>query len=154
MKKILDPKGFSLLETLVAAALLAFSLMGLTVAFAVSVRHLSEGDAATRAYALAQSLIEAKKTCLYADILKDDVDGDGLKETLLRDDGTAPDPVPGDGIYTASRADDGVTRIWTAEPDRPMAGATRILIETRWLDGEGKEHGLSWLVIRHDPAFR
>ncbi len=145
--------GFTLLETLVALALLGIALMGVTLVFAVSLRELSEGDTATRAFALGQALIESKQKRPYSDILKDDLDGDGVDETQLRDDGVAPDAVGGDGIFTASRTDDGITRIWTAEPDRPIEGMTRVVIETRWTDDRGHPKSLAWLFIRHDPAF-
>lgn len=146
--------GFSLLEVLIALALLAYALMALIAVFSASLREVAAGDAATRAYAAAQLILEAKKHQPYADLLKDDVDGDGVEETALRDDGGDPDTAAGDGVYTAGRTENGITWVWTAEPDRPIPGVTRIVVETRWPDDGGGERALSWAILRHDPAFR
>lgn len=62
MRRRTVPRGFSLLEVLVALSIMAFSLAALYHAAGGGVRGVGESEARTRALALAVSLLDSRTT--------------------------------------------------------------------------------------------
>lgn len=111
--------GFSLTEVLVAMTLLATGLLGSLWGFQWAQRGLEAGREATRALALAESMLEAKRATRWRFLLREDTDGDGVLDGVMRDDGGRGDERAGDGVYTASREVGGIRLTWSVQPDRP-----------------------------------
>ncbi len=75
--------------------------MGTLGAVEVSSRHVQQGGLNSKAIELAQARLEAKRSVRWQSLLEDDLDRDGIPETLMADDGQGSDITAGDGIYTA-----------------------------------------------------
>src|SRR5574341_1306162 len=112
-------RGFSLIEVMLAMVILAFAILGVMGMFQWADHGLRQGDRATRALAMAESRLEAKRTIPWKALLTDDLDADGAPEVTMHDDGKDPDTVAGDGIYSAGLETDGIRLVWTVQPDRP-----------------------------------
>ena len=110
--------GFGLIEVMVAMLILSCALFGVMGLFEWADFGLREGLRATRALAMAESRLEAKRTTPWAALLSDDMDADGIAEIQMRDDGGYPDKQAGDGVYTAGLEHDGIRLIWTVQSDR------------------------------------
>lgn len=119
--------GFSLVEVLAALVISSIALMGATAALDLSSRQLALGAASTRAMVLAQSRLEAKRSVRWQSLLEDDLDHDGIPETLMKDDGADPDALAGDGIYTARLVERGVTVVWTIRLEGARAIGSAVL---------------------------
>lgn len=119
-------RGFSLVEAMVAMSISAIVVLGGMAALEVSARLVQQGSLKTRALALAQGRLEAKRSVRWEALLQDDVDHDGRTDVMMADDGQGADVSAGDGIYSAQWEHDGVTLKWMVALDRPgplsMAG--------------------------------
>jgi hypothetical protein len=111
--------GATFSEVLVALALTLIGLMGAMGAFHAAGQSIGQGALATRALALAESRIEAKRAVRWEELLMDDLDHDGIAEIVMHDDGASGDLVAGDNIYSALWEQEGVVLAWTVAPNRP-----------------------------------
>jgi prepilin-type N-terminal cleavage/methylation domain-containing protein len=149
--------GFSLIEVLVALPILAFGILGVMASFKWSEHGLRAGAAGTRALALAEARLEAKRALPWTMLLADDVDGDGLAEVTMRDDGRPPDEQAGDGLYTAEVEREGIVVRWTVRPDRPgplqAAGAAVITAGARYPVGPGQWREVTVGTLRANPQY-
>ncbi len=116
--------GATFAEVLVAMTLLLMGLMGAMGSYQAAERGLRASQLATRALAMAESRIEAKRSARWDRLLIDDLDDDGVPDLVMRDDGQGGDAQAGDAIYTGSWDHDGVHVIWTVAPSRPGSLAT------------------------------
>jgi hypothetical protein len=125
--------GATFSEVLVAMALTSVGLMGTMSAFHAAQLSIGQAVLATRAMGLAESRLEAKRAALWAQLLTDDMDHDGVPEVLMHDDGMAGDRAAGDGIYSAASEDNGVTLTWTVALNHPegLASSSYVFIEAR-----------------------
>lgn len=150
-------EGFSLTEVLVAMTLLSLGLLGALSGFRWAQQGLSDGERATRALALAESRLEAKRAGPWRTILQDDVDGDGLAGRSMRDDGGGDDEQAGDGRYTGSRTEDGIHLVWTIQPDRTGAlwqvGSVLIQVEARYQTTGGVWRHIRLGTRRANPNY-
>lgn len=156
MKPLTD-QGFSLLEVMMAMLISSVALMGAMGALEVAARHARQSDLAARALGLAQDRLEAKRSMTWQALLSDDLDHDGIPDTLMNDDGQGPDRIAGDGIFTALHEQDGVTLVWTVEADRPgpinAAGLVTVRARASFAGAQGlKEIHLA--TLRANPMYR
>jgi type II secretory pathway pseudopilin PulG len=127
----LDARGFGLIEVIFAMVILAFTVLGVMTTFQWADHGVRAAVQGTQALALAQSRIEAKRAGRWNRLLLDDLDGDGIAEVMMRDDGQYPDVTPRDGLYTAATEQAGIKLTWTlrAEPAGPLTDAGVVAIE-------------------------
>lgn len=153
----LDGLGFSLIEVMFAMVILAFGVLGVMGMFQWADHGLRHGANGTRALAMVESRLEAKRTVAWDALLLDDLDSDGIPEITMRDDGTEGDAEAGDGVYTASREQDGIRLVWTVQPDR--AGSLRsvgsIVIQARasYQVGQGQWREIRIGTLRANPQY-
>lgn len=125
--------GATFAEVLVAMALLLIGMTGAMGAFQAAERTVQADRLATRALAMAESRIEAKRSARWDRLLVDDLNYDGIPDLVMRDDGQGGDVLAGDEIYTGSWEHDGVQLTWTVAPSRPgsLATAGHVVLEAR-----------------------
>ncbi len=133
--------GASFAEVLVAMALTMTGLAGAMGAFEAAERIVRNGMLATRALAMAESRIEAKRSASWERLLLDDVNHDGVPDLVMRDDGVGGDAVAGDGTYSGSWEQDGIKLIWTVTPSHsgslPVSGHAVIEARAAYTSGSG-----------------
>lgn len=148
--------GASFAEVLVAMALTLIGLAGAMGAFQVAERSLRTGILATRALAMAESRIEAKRSARWDRLLLDDLNHDGVPDLVMRDDGAGGDVLAGDGVYSGSWDQDDVHLIWTVTPSRSgsLAASGQVFLEARavYTAGEGPRE-VRVGTLRANPVF-
>lgn len=149
--------GFSLIEVMIAMVVLAFGILGAMGALQWSDYGLRQGMFGTRALALAESRLEAKRAAPWDALLSDDLDGDGRAEVTMRDDGQLPDRQADDGLYTARAERDGIVLEWTVRPDRPGPaqgwGSVVVTAQARYPVGKGRWHEVTVGTLRANPRY-
>lgn len=149
--------GFSLIEVMVAMVVLAFGILGVMSAVQWSDGGLRLSATGTRALALAESRLEAKRAASWEALLMDDLDGDGQPELSMRDDGVPPDVQAGDGLYTARVERDGIVLRWTVQPDRagPVQtwGAVVLTARASYQAGPGRWQDITVGTLRANPRY-
>lgn len=149
--------GFSLIEVMMAMVVLAFGILGVMSAFQWSDGGLRLSAAGTRALALAESRLEAKRAAPWEALLVDDLDGDGRPDLSMRDDGAPPDTQAGDGLYTAMVERDGIVLRWTVQPDRtgPIQtwGAVTITARASYQARPGRWQEVTVGTLRANPRY-
>ena len=87
----------------------------------------------------------------------DDVDQDGIVESVMHDDGLQDDQTNGDGIFTASATQSNIRLVWTVELNRghEPAGAILATIEARAIFRTmgGQEKEVRVRTIRANPRY-
>lgn len=152
-----DPRGFSLIEVMLAMVLLAGAVLGVMGTFQWADRALRSGTHAARALALLEARLEAKRAVSWDRLLSDDLDFDGIAEITMQDDGAFFDAAAGDGIYTG-HFDDGVIRlVWTVQPDRPGllrdAGSVVIQAQATYPERPGRVKTLRIGTLRANSRY-
>jgi hypothetical protein len=134
-----------------------FALMGTLGAVEMSSRHIQQGGLHSKAIELAQARLEAKRSVRWQSLLEDDLDHDGIPETLMADNGQGSDITASDGIYTAGYERDGVTVAWTIEAERPgplrSAAMVRIRAVASYSGLNGHKREVQVATIRTNPNF-
>lgn len=156
MKRHEQDEGFSLVETMIAATIAGIAFVGTMGAVEIASRFVHHTSLVGKAQAAAQSRLEAKRSIRWRLLLEDDLDHDGVPETVMTDDGQGPDAVAGDGIYTATAERDGMIEIWTIEVDRPGPIASVGSVTIRSVvtyDGSHGPQEFRMETIRANPAF-
>ena len=148
--------GASFAEVLVAMALTMIGLAGAMGAFQAAERSIRIGTLATRALAMAESRIEAKRSVRWDRLLLDDLNHDGASDLVMHDDGVAGDVLAGDGVYSGSLEHDGVRLIWTVTPSRTgsLSDSGHVLIEARAIYAAGEsQREVRVGTLRANPLF-
>lgn len=148
--------GFSLIEVMIAMVVLAFAILGVMASFRWSDHAVRFGTDGTRALALAEARLEAKRSLPWPALLLDDLNHDGRTETVMRDDGAGDDETAGDGVYTAADEQDGIRLVWTVQPDRSpfqQAGLAVIRAKAGYSLGNGRWRHITVGTIRSNPAY-
>lgn len=148
--------GFSLIEVMVAMVIAGIVLMGAMGALQVSVRQAQQGALKTRAVALAQGRLEAKRSVRWEALLQDDLTHDGLADVVMNDEGTGKDAAANDGTYTGTWEQDGVSLDWTVAMDRPgpLSDAGFVVIRaTATYEAFGASQAVHVATVRANPAF-
>ncbi|MBH0188709.1 MAG: prepilin-type N-terminal cleavage/methylation domain-containing protein [Nitrospira sp.] len=112
-------EGFSLIEVMIAMVISGIAFIGAIGAVQISSGYSRQGALDSRALELAQARLEVKQSVQWPYLLEDDLDEDGIPETMMKDDGQNPDAMADDGIYTAMLERNGITVVWSVEADRP-----------------------------------
>lgn len=148
--------GASFAEVLVAMTLTLIGLVGAMGAFQTAERMVQTGTLATRALAMAESRVEAKRSVRWDRLLLDDLNHDGIPDLLMHDDGAGGDISAGDGVYTGSWVQDGVQLAWTVTPSRSgsLSASGHVLIEARavYEASEGQRE-IRIGTLRANPLF-
>jgi Tfp pilus assembly protein PilV len=118
--------GFSLLEAMVAMAILAFGLLGATAGQIMAMKLTSTSRSHTLAMDLAEQQLEVFQADTGANV-KALITGPGF----LDDANNPIDPDPGDG------SDMQFARRWLIQPDSPEAGVIMLTIEVDWTNALG-----------------
>lgn len=153
-----DPRqeGMTLIEVIVAMVISGIALLGAMGAVQVSSGSIRDSGLATKALELAQSRLESKRSVRWQYLLEDDIDGDGIPETLMKDDGQGSDVAAGDGIYTATLERGGVTVVWAVEADnrRPLhsVGIVAIRAVSSYIGRDGRKE-VQVATLRANPVF-
>jgi prepilin-type N-terminal cleavage/methylation domain-containing protein len=146
----------TLIEVIVAMVISGIVLLGAIGAVQVSSGSIRDSGLATKALELAQSRLESKRSVRWQVLLEDDVDGDGIPETLMKDDGQGGDVSAGDGIYTAMLEREGVTVVWTLEADsrRPLhsVGLVAMKAVSSYIGRTGTKE-VRVATLRANPVF-
>lgn len=148
--------GASFAEVLVAMTLTLIGLVGAMGAFQAAERSIRVGTLATRALAMAESRIEAKRSMRWDRLLLDDLNHDGVSDLVMHDDGAAGDVLAGDGVYSGSWEHDGVRLIWTVTPSRngSLSDSGHVLIEARAIYAAGEsQREVRVGTLRANPLF-
>ena len=105
-------------------------VMGGLAALQMSARLVQQGTIKTRALALAQGRLEAKRSVRWEALLQGDLNHDGRTDVMMADDGQGADVSAGDGIYSAQWEGEGVVLKWTVAMDRlgPLSTAGFVTI--------------------------
>ena len=131
-------------------------VMGGMAALEVSARLAQQGTLKTKALALAQGRLEAKRSVRWEALLQDDLDHDGRTDVLMADDGQGADVAAGDGTYSAQWEHEGVTLKWTVAMDHPgplsMAGLVTIRAAASY-QAFGGVRVVEVGTVRANPAF-
>lgn len=157
MSRLMKNDGFSLVEVMVAMVIAGVALMGTLSAVEISSRHIRQGGLSGKAVELAQSRLEAKRSVRWESLLEDDLDHDGIPETIMADDGQHSDITAGDGIYTAMYEREGVTVVWMIETNHPgpLSSTAMVMIQASgsYVGPNGQKKEVKVATIRANPNF-
>jgi hypothetical protein len=148
--------GASFAEVLVAMALTLIGLVGAMGAFQAAERSFRMGTLATRALAMAESRIEAKRSARWDRLLLDDLNHDGVPDLVMHDDGAGEDVLAGDGVYSGRWDQDGIHLIWTVTPSRSssLSASGHVLIEAHaFYEASEGQREVRVATLRANPVF-
>jgi len=150
--------GFSLVESLVAMALLSINMMGLLSMFIVAQEGIASGARGLNMTALVESKLERLRAVPYAMLLQSAVKENQTIGPALKDDGMDGDKVAGDGEYSAREIINGVVMTWSVRPDGGVLSQSRsssITVSAEWADPRGKGNRTVRLFLRRaSPVYR
>jgi Tfp pilus assembly protein PilV len=127
--------GFSVIEAMLALALLTGGCLAAIGMFVVGDRALARAEHTDGALALARGVMEWKRALPYESLDEDDLDGDG------RADGHSIDGADEIGSFH---------RTWRLWRDRPAPGFSVVSVEIVWADEQGRSHRLAMAMVRAD----
>jgi hypothetical protein len=148
--------GATFSEVLVAMALTSMGVLGAIGAFVAADRTLGRDALATRALAMAESRLEAKRAASWNQLLVDDLNHDGLSDMTMHDDGAGGDRTAGDGVYSAIWEQGGVMVMWTVAFSHPgdPGSSGAVVIESRGVYHTSTgEREVRLATLRANPAF-
>ena len=149
-------RGATFSEVLVAMALAFIGLTGAMGAFYVANKAIVQSMLASRALAMAESRLEAKRSVRWELLLRDDLDHDGIPEILMHDDGIGGDVAGADGIYSAQAELNAVVLTWTVAPnhgERLSDSGFAVLEARAAYRSEDGDHEVRLATVRANPAF-
>jgi type II secretory pathway pseudopilin PulG len=156
-KTMKDSRGFGLIEVIFAMVILSFVILGVMASFQWSDHGVRVSVRGTQALAMAQARLEAKRGGRWSQLLQDDLDGDGIAEVMMRDDGQLPDLHARDGLYTAAVEQGGIKLRWTlqAEPSGSIRDAGVIAIDVRaeYPVAAGQWRQVRLAALRANPGY-
>jgi len=127
--------GFSLVEAIMALALLTGGCLAIVGMFVIGDRALARAARSDEALALARAVMEWKRTLPYERLDEDDLDGDG------RADGRSLNGADEIGLFH---------REWQLWRDRPGPGLSIVSVRISWPDEQGRRHQLNEAMVRAD----
>ena len=127
--------GFSLVEAMLALALLTGGCLAIVGMFVVGDRAQARAAHVDDALALVRAVMEWKRTLPYERLDEDVVDGDG------RADGRSLGGADQIGSFH---------REWRVWRDRPGSGLSTVSVSIRWFDEQGRMHQLNEAMVRAD----
>lgn len=146
-RRISREDGFSLLEVMIAAAILATGLLAIALAQVSALKMGSRSKHLSDAVYLAQEQIETFQALPGTDVTFTTpvTDFDDPVGHIL----AGGDSESGLGLYNPEAGGDQVvfTRRWTIEPNTPSTGLIRVTVEVRWsADGGATNTGSTNVV--------
>jgi type IV pilus modification protein PilV len=131
--------GMSLVESMIAIAILGFGVLGAAATQITAVKLAQESRMRTEAYYLAEQQMEAFRA----------MDGDGINDALTdtdypNDPNNPLDPDPTDGQLRQ------FNRSWTITANSPEAGIYTIVVEVQWTGKLGATRTVSIESIKTD----
>lgn len=157
MRVRISHEGFSLIEVMVAMMIVGFALVGTMGAVQLSAHHVRQGGLSGKALEMVQTRLEVKRSVLWSALLEDDLDSDGIPETLMKDDGQGLDSAANDGIYTAMQERDGITVMWTIQSDDQgpinSAGLVTITARASYPSQKGQNKEVQIATKRANPTY-
>jgi prepilin-type N-terminal cleavage/methylation domain-containing protein len=148
--------GFTFAEVMVSMAIMSVALVGAVATFQVATQQFHQGMLASRAFALAESRIEAKRSARWDRLLVDDLDHDGQPDLTMRDDGQEGDVIPGDGVYSSNWEENGIHLRWTvtfSRPGAPTASGSVLLEATASYTTDQGPREVRISTLRANPTF-
>ena len=129
--------GFSVLELMIALAVLAAGMVAISAGTISAVKISSDSRVKTQAALLAQEQIEIFHVMSAADV-----------EALVDDDDYPDDP--GNPIKPDIGNSDGAEfdRRWTIEPDTPETGVITVTVEVDWTDSLNRTRTVSLRTMK------
>ena len=156
MRKKAQDTGVSLIEVMIAMVISGIAFIGAIGAVQISSGHTRQGALDSRALELAHGRLEVKQSVRWRYLLEDDLDEDGIPETMMKDDGQNPDAMADDGIYTAMLERNGITVVCSVETDRPgplgSVGMVAIRAVSSYV-GQGSPKEVMVATLRANSAF-
>jgi prepilin-type N-terminal cleavage/methylation domain-containing protein len=138
-------KGFTLLEVMIAGAILTVGLIALTYMQSSSAKHNAGARRMTSAAMSAESRIENIVCADYGSL--DDADGDGASG-LMDHNATSADQT---GVVTISNMD--YDLFWNVAEDFPVENTKSIVVTVHWQGAEGGEPDAVFEYVRKDPSI-
>ena len=131
--------GFSMLEIMVALAVLALGVLGMTAGQLAAMKLSGDSQHRTTAMSLAQQGVEAVQTMSAADV-KDIPDIVGYPN----DPANPIDPTPGNQDTIR------FFRTWDVQEDTPEAGVITVTITVSWTDDRGANRAVRLRTLKAD----
>ncbi len=132
-------RGMSLVETMIALAILGFGVLGAAAAQITAVKFARESRLRTEAYYLAEQQMEAFQGMDGAAI------ADVLADSDYPNDSNNPlDPDPNDGLARA------FNRSWNIQADTPEAGVYTLSVTVQWTSTQGQTRSVVIESIKTD----
>jgi type II secretory pathway pseudopilin PulG len=140
-------EGCSLIETLVAMAVLSVILMGVVSMFAVSQAGIADGAKSLETSALVETKIERLRSIPYHELLAPHLQGEGEADLVLEDTGS--------GGFSARQRVRGVNLSWSVNPDGPLnkSRAATIRVTAEWVDARGQHRTIRFGTRRANPVY-
>jgi hypothetical protein len=140
-------EGCSLVEALVAMAVLSVILMGVASMFAFSQAGIVGGAKSLETAALAQTRIERLRSMPYHDLLTSSLEGNGEADLVIEDSGI--------GEFSARQNVRGVDLSWSVVPDGPLSKSRAVTIKVTagWVDARGQHRTIRFGMRRANPVY-
>lgn len=149
--------GLTLVEVMVASTILALGIIGTISMFQWAAQGESIGLVKSKSLALLEARLEAKRAGNWDQLLMDDLDGDGMMEITMMDNGLGKDRNAGDGTFTGSWVIDDVQLVWTVTLDPPgplwQVGSVLIRSSARAMAANGVVQTFTMGLIRANPRY-
>lgn len=149
--------GLSLVEAMVASTILALGIIGTISMFQWAAQGESIGLAKSKSMALLEARLEAKRVGAWEQLLTDDLDGDGITDITMMDNGLGKDRKAGDGTFTGWWVVDDVQLLWTVTLDPPgplwQVGSVVIQSSAQAMAAHGRFQTLTMGLVRTNPRY-
>jgi hypothetical protein len=130
-----NQSGFSLIEAILALALLTGGCLAIVGMFVVGDWALAGAARLDGALALTRSMMEWKRALPYERLDEDDLDGDGVADSRSLG-----------GVDETG----GLHREWRLWRDQPGPGLSIVSVGVSWSDERGRRHQLNETMVRAD----
>ena len=150
-----DSNGFTLLEVLVALAILSIGLLALAEMTTHVIRGNTLGSKITRATVFAEDKLEELKGLSYTDPQLDDSDGDSTdfytnidSDITLFTNPDHTDDYPDDATNQSVNIRMSQQRVWNVAENTPAAGMKTVSVIVGWKGSKNHFVALSTIIIK------
>jgi hypothetical protein len=146
--RLSSEEGCSLIETLVAMAVLSIILMGVASMFALSQMGIAEGAKSLETSALVETKIERLRNIPYHELLAPYSKGEGKADLVVEDAGS--------GGFHARQRVGRVDLSWSVIPDGPVLNKSRavtIKATAGWVGARGQHRTIRFGTRRANPVY-
>jgi pilin/secretion family protein with methylation motif len=141
-------EGCSLIEALVAMAVLSIILMGVASMFALSQMGIADGAKSLETSALVETKIERLRSIPYHELRAAYSKGEGKADLVVEDAGS--------GGFHARQRVGRVDLSWSVIPDGPVLNKSRaatIKVTAEWIDARGQHRTMRFGIRRANPVY-